>query len=70
MGRITCGGVLDSTNLKDPELQAVEAWSPLKIFKANRNDNSNVISLDAYRAKKFGGNVISLAEYRAARAAA
>ena len=42
MGTITNGGVLDSTNLKDPELQAVEAWLPLKIFKAKRNDKKIV----------------------------
>jgi len=30
MGIIISGGVLDSTNLMDSELQAVEAWSPLK----------------------------------------
>ena len=40
--QLPIGGVLDSTNLRDSELQAVEAWSPLKIFKAKRDAN-NVI---------------------------
>jgi len=67
LGKITCGGVLDSTNLMNPELQAVEAWSPLKIFKAKRNDKK-VVYLDDYRKAKKDRKVVSIAEYRREKA--
>lgn len=42
------------TNLKDPELQAVEAWSPLKIHKAKRNDKTNnVVHVDFVKKVKI-----------------
>ena len=51
----------------NPELQAVEAWSPLKIFKAKRNDKK-VVYLDDYRKAKNDRKVVSIAEYRREKA--
>lgn len=68
MGIISVGDVSDSTNLRDSELQAVEAWLPLKIHKAKRNDKK-VVYLDDYRKAKKDRKVIYLAEYRSKKAA-
>ena len=64
-------GRLDSTNLKYSELQAVEAWLPLKSSKQKTNNKSNVISMREWKKSKADHRkVVAIGDRRAQKQAA